>query len=104
MGTAIVAMPASEQESEMWHGVAPAAASAELLMRLRDALRSRHKVRITYRKGAGDDARERTVRSYGLIAAWTILVVYVLMMVSRERKLKRAIADLKAMLEEKPQR
>lgn len=40
--------------------------------------------------------------SYGLIAAWTILVVYVLMMVSRERKLKRAIADLKAMLEEKP--
>ena len=39
--------------------------------------------------------------SYGLIAAWAILVVYVLLMVGRERKLKRAIADLKAMLEEK---
>jgi hypothetical protein len=40
--------------------------------------------------------------SYGLIVAWLILVVYVLMMVSRERKLKREIAGLKAMLEEKP--
>ena len=40
--------------------------------------------------------------SYGLIVAWLILVVYVLMMVARERKLKREIAGLKAMLEEKP--
>src|SRR5205085_12062099 len=47
---AIVAMPASEQESEMWHGVAPTAASPELLTQLRDALRSRRKVRIAYRK------------------------------------------------------
>jgi hypothetical protein len=39
--------------------------------------------------------------SYGLIAAWLILVVYVLMMVSRERKLKKEIAGLRAMLEEK---
>lgn len=39
--------------------------------------------------------------SYGLIAAWLILVVYVLMMVSRQQKLKKEIADLKAMLEEK---
>ena len=39
--------------------------------------------------------------SYGLIAAWLILVVYVLMMVSRERKLKKEIASLRAMLEEK---
>ena len=38
---------------------------------------------------------------YGLIVAWLILVVYVLMMVSRERKLKREIAGLKAMLEER---
>lgn len=66
---AIVAMPASGQESEMWHGVAPAAASPELLIRLRDALRTRRKVRIAYRKGAGDEARERTVRSYGLVPA-----------------------------------
>jgi CcmD family protein len=39
--------------------------------------------------------------SYGLIAAWVILVVYVLMMVSRQQKLKKEIADLKAMLEER---
>ena len=38
----------------------------------------------------------------GLWVAWLILVVYVLMMVSREKKLKREIAGLKAMLEEKP--
>jgi hypothetical protein len=35
---------------------------------------------------------------YGLIVAWLILVVYVLMIASRERKLKREIASLKAMV------
>jgi hypothetical protein len=39
--------------------------------------------------------------SYGLTAAWIILAIYVLMMVARERKLKREIASLKAMLEER---
>jgi hypothetical protein len=39
--------------------------------------------------------------SYGLIVAWVILALYVLMMVGRERRLKREIASLKAMLEEK---
>jgi CcmD family protein len=39
--------------------------------------------------------------SYGLVVAWLILVVYVLMMVSRQNKLKKQISDLKAMLEEK---
>ena len=38
----------------------------------------------------------------GLWVAWLSLVVYVLMMVGRERKLKREIAGLKAMLEDKP--
>jgi hypothetical protein len=42
--------------------------------------------------------------SYGLTIAWLILVIYVLMMVARERKLKREIAGLKAMLEEKEKR
>jgi CcmD family protein len=58
---------------------------------------------------AGDVVREmaRVQRnyeflSYGLIVAWLVLVVYVLMMVSREKKLKREIAGLRAMLEEKP--
>ena len=36
--------------------------------------------------------------SYGLIAAWVILVIYVLMMVSRQRKLKQEIERLRAML------
>ena len=40
--------------------------------------------------------------SYGLIVAWLVLVVYVLMMVSREKSLRREIAGLRAMLEEKP--
>ena len=39
--------------------------------------------------------------SYGLTAAWVILAVYVLMLVSRERRLRREIASLKAMIEEK---
>jgi CcmD family protein len=39
--------------------------------------------------------------SYGLTAAWIILVVYLLMMIAREKKLKREIASLRAMLEEK---
>jgi CcmD family protein len=39
--------------------------------------------------------------TYGLMAAWIILVVYVLMMVGRQNKLKREIANLRAMLDEK---
>ena len=39
--------------------------------------------------------------SYGLVAAWIIQVAYVLMMVGRQRKLKREIASLKAILEDK---
>jgi CcmD family protein len=39
--------------------------------------------------------------SYGLTAAWLILVIYVLMLVSRQRKLRREIASLRAMLEER---
>ena len=40
--------------------------------------------------------------SYGMTAAWAILVVYVLFMVSRERRLKQEIARLRSMLEVKP--
>jgi CcmD family protein len=42
--------------------------------------------------------------SYGLTAAWLILVGYVLMMVSRHKKLQREIASLKAMIEDRPAR
>ena len=40
--------------------------------------------------------------SYGMIAAWLILAIYVLMMIARERTLRGEIDRLKAMLEEKP--
>jgi CcmD family protein len=36
--------------------------------------------------------------SYGLIAAWVILAIYVMMMVSRQRKLRGEIERLRAML------
>ena len=39
--------------------------------------------------------------SYGFAVAWIILTVYVLMMVGRERRLRREISSLKAMLEER---
>jgi hypothetical protein len=48
--------------------------------------------------------RNFTFLSYGLMVAWLILVIYVLMMVGRERKLKRESASLKAMLEERQRR
>jgi hypothetical protein len=38
---------------------------------------------------------------YGFWAAWAVLIVFVLTMVSRERRLKREISSLKAMLEER---
>jgi CcmD family protein len=38
---------------------------------------------------------------FAFAAAWIVLVVYVLMMVGRESRLKREIANLKAMLEER---
>ncbi|HEX3879893.1 MAG TPA: CcmD family protein [Bryobacteraceae bacterium] len=39
--------------------------------------------------------------SYGLIAAWVILAIYVLMMVARQRRLKGEIERLRTMLGEK---
>jgi hypothetical protein len=38
---------------------------------------------------------------YGFWAAWLVLIIFVLTMVGRERRLKREIASLKAMLEER---
>ncbi len=39
--------------------------------------------------------------SWGFLAAWVILTLFVLMMIGREGKLKRQIASLRAMLEER---
>ena len=39
--------------------------------------------------------------TYGLIAAWVVLAAYVLMMIGRQKKLKREIEGLRAMVDEK---
>jgi CcmD family protein len=39
--------------------------------------------------------------TYGLVAAWVILAAYVMMMVGREKKLKKEISNLRAMLEDR---
>ncbi len=45
------------------------------------------------------DARNFTYMFYGFTAAWAILVIYVLMLVARERKLRRELDGLKNLLE-----
>ena len=44
------------------------------------------------------DTRNFTFMFYGFLAAWLILVVYVVSLVSRERKIKRELDNLKSML------
>ena len=39
--------------------------------------------------------------SYGLTAAWLILGIYVMMMLARQKRLKREISNLRAMLDDK---
>jgi len=46
-------------------------------------------------------ARSFTYLAYGLTAAWLILVVYVLTLVSRERKIRAQMNSLQRMLEDK---
>ncbi len=50
------------------------------------------------------DARNFTYMFYGFTAAWAILVIYVLMLVSRERKLRRELDGLKKLLDYKEAR
>ena len=47
------------------------------------------------------DTRNFTFMFYGFTAAWAILVVYVLMIVARERRLRRELDGLKKLLEYK---
>ncbi len=46
-------------------------------------------------------ARNFQFLAYGLIAVWAILAVYVLTLVSRERRIGREIENLKRMLEDR---
>ena len=41
---------------------------------------------------------------YGFTAAWVILIVYVLLLVSREGRIKKQLASLKNMLEDRQPR
>jgi hypothetical protein len=45
------------------------------------------------------DARNFTYMFYGLATAWIILVIYVITLVSREKKLTAEIETLKRMIE-----
>jgi CcmD family protein len=45
------------------------------------------------------DERNFTYMFYGFAAAWTIVVIYVLTLVSRERKLRAEMTRLKSMIE-----
>jgi CcmD family protein len=47
------------------------------------------------------DSRNFTFMFYGFTAAWAILVVYVLMLVAREKKLRKELDQLKRLLEYK---
>jgi len=45
-------------------------------------------------------ARNFEYLAYGLISVWAILIVYLLSLVSRERKIKSQISSLERMLED----
>jgi CcmD family protein len=47
------------------------------------------------------DTRNFTFMFYGFLAAWLILVVYVLMLVAREHKLSDQLKSLKGMIDYK---
>ncbi|MCC6860591.1 MAG: CcmD family protein [Bryobacterales bacterium] len=44
------------------------------------------------------DARNFTFMFYGFLAAWLILVAYVVSLVARERRIRREIDNLRQML------
>jgi len=47
------------------------------------------------------DTRNFTFMFYGFLAAWLIVVAYVVSLVSRERKIRRELDNLKHMLGER---
>ena len=47
------------------------------------------------------DTRNFTFMFYGFLAAWLILVVYVLSLVSRERKITEQLKALRGLLDDK---
>ena len=47
------------------------------------------------------EARNFAYMFYGFLAAWMILMAYVVTLVARERKLKKELTQLKSMLDER---
>ena len=47
------------------------------------------------------DQRNFLYMFYGFAAAWAIVAIYVLTLVSRERRLNRQVEDVKRMLEDR---
>ncbi|MFB3825203.1 MAG: CcmD family protein [Bryobacteraceae bacterium] len=45
------------------------------------------------------DTRNFTYMFYGFAAAWAIIVVYVLMLVARERKIRQDLENVKKLVE-----
>ncbi|MCX6591337.1 MAG: CcmD family protein [Acidobacteria bacterium] len=49
------------------------------------------------------EARNFTYMFYGFAAAWTVIVIYVITLVTREKKLGQEVATLKKLIAEKEQ-
>jgi CcmD family protein len=47
------------------------------------------------------EARNFTYMFYGFLAAWMILMAYVVTLVARERNLKKQLTQLKSMLDDR---
>lgn len=47
------------------------------------------------------DERNYTYMFYGLAAAWTVIVLYVITLVARERRLKQEIETLKKLVKDR---
>lgn len=47
------------------------------------------------------DTRNFTYMFYGFLAAWLILIVYVVSLAARERRLQKALEDVKRLVEER---
>jgi CcmD family protein len=47
------------------------------------------------------EARNFAYMFYGFLAAWMILMAYVVTLVARERRLKKELAQLKSMLDDR---
>lgn len=47
------------------------------------------------------DTRNFSYMFYGFLAAWLILIVYVVSLAARERRLQKALEDVKRLVEER---